>query len=351
MSLVARIGVTAGSFELEVELAASEGELVALLGPNGSGKTTALRALAGLVALDRGRIELGGTVIDDASTGVFVSPEHRRVGVVFQDYALFATMIALDNVAFGLRARGVRRGEARRRAGELLERLGVAAHADRTPRELSGGQAQRVALARALAIDPAMLLLDEPLAALDVATRAEVRRDLRAQLDGCAGVRILVTHDPVDAYVLADRVVVLEAGRVVQSGALADLAAHPRSAYVAELVGVNLLRGRVEAGRLALDTGVSLVVADDGARGATLATVHPRAVSLHRARPEGSPRNVWTTTVAGIDRIGDRARVALGDPIPLTAEITMGSLVDLGLAPGDAVWVSVKATEVSTYPA
>ena len=203
--LAARVGVSLGSLELDVDLTVHDGEVVAVLGPNGAGKTTLLRALAGLVALDRGRIEVDGVVLDEPDTGTFVSVEHRPVGVVFQDYLLFAHLSALENVAFGLRARGTPKTEARRAAMTLLDRFGLADHAHHRPRALSGGQAQRVALARALATGPRLLLLDEPLAALDATTRRDVRRDLRRQLASFGGARILVTHDPVDAYALADQ--------------------------------------------------------------------------------------------------------------------------------------------------
>ena len=202
-----------GTFRLDVELTTKSGETVAVLGPNGSGKTTLFRCLAGLLPIDGGRIELDGEPLDDPAHDVFVRPERRPVAVVFQDYLLFPNLTALENVAFGLRARGVAKAEARARATAWLERVGLADHAHHRPRALSGGQAQRVALARALATEPRLLLLDEPLAALDAGTRGDVRRDLRRHLATFDGVRLLVTHDPVDAYALADRVVILEAGQ------------------------------------------------------------------------------------------------------------------------------------------
>jgi len=212
MSLEARVGLRLGRLDLEVELAVGTGELVVLLGPNGAGKTTLLRALAGLVPLDRGRVVLDGAVLEDTAAGAWVPTERRPVGFVFQDYLLFPHLSALENVAFGLRARGLARAEARRRAAAWLDRVGLAAHAAARPRALSGGQAQRVALARAMVGEPRLLLLDEPLAALDAATRAEVRRDLRRHLASFGGTRLLVTHDPLEALALADRLVVLEGG-------------------------------------------------------------------------------------------------------------------------------------------
>jgi molybdate transport system ATP-binding protein len=349
LDLVARVQL--GALDLDVALRAAPGEVVALLGPNGAGKTTLLRCVAGLQPLDGGRIVLDGAVLDEPAAGVFVPPERRPVGVVFQDYLLFPTMTALENVAFGLRARGTGRHQARAAARAWLERVGLGDHAGHQPRQLSGGQQQRVALARALATEPRLLLLDEPLAALDVGTRSEVRRDLRRHLGGFAGVRLLVTHDPVDAHALADRVVVLEGGRVSQAGTLAQVTAHPRSRYVAELVGVNLLAGDLHHGVLTIPGGGVLVVADlEVADGPALAAVRPQAIALHPDQPHGSPRNCWPATVAEIDQHGDRVRVRLDGALPVTAEITPAALAELGLLPGAPVWASVKATEVVAYP-
>jgi molybdate transport system ATP-binding protein len=347
----AEITLRLGALDLRVALRVAAGETVALLGPNGAGKTTVLRCLAGLRPIDAGSIRIAGTVVDDPAAGVFVPADRRRVGVVFQDYLLFAHLDALDNVAFGLRARGTGRGEARRQARAWLERLGLRDHLHDRPRTLSGGQAQRVALARALVTDPDLLLLDEPLAALDAATRTSVRRDLRRHLDDHPGARLLITHDPVDAHVLADRVVVIEAGRIVQTGTTAEITARPRSAYVAQLVGVNLVPGTLSA--TTLDAGdVRLSVGVDRAPdGAVLATIAPTAVALHRAPPAGSTRNRWATTVDTIDHHHERVRVTLAGPLRITAEITAGALAELDLRPGDAIWASVKATEIRTYPA
>lgn len=341
---------------VEVALAAGSGETVAVLGPNGAGKSTVLRVLAGLLPLEAGRIAVDlehgvPTVWDDPAEHRYVAPERRSVGMVFQEYALFPAMSALENAAFGLRARGMKRPEARRRAQALLDGVGVGDLADRLPSQLSGGQAQRVALARALAPQPTLLLLDEPLAALDVASRALVRRDLRATLNGFGGTTVIVTHDPVDAYALADRVLVLEQGRVAQAGTLASVTAHPRSRYVAELVGLNLLRGQLEQSVLALEGGGFVVVADSSVSGAAFATVRPQSVSLHAHQPDGSPRNTWLLAVADIDRRADRVRVQLAGEVPLVAEVTPSALDDLGLAVGDRVWAAVKATEVTVYPA
>ncbi len=350
MTLDAQIVRTVGTFRLDVDLTIKGGETVAVLGPNGSGKSTLFRCLAGLLPIDGGRVELDGVALDDPACDVFVRPERRPVAVVFQDYLLFPNLTALENVAFGLRARGIGKHEARDLAAGWLERVGLADHIAHRPRALSGGQAQRVALARALATEPRLLLLDEPLAALDAGTRSDVRRDLRRHLATVAGVRILVTHDPVDAYALADRVVILEGGRVVQTGTFDDVIAHPRSRYVADLVGINLLTGVAASGTITLGTG-GTVVAADHVDGPTYAVIQPHSVALYASPPDGSPRNVWPATVADIDRQADRVRVRLAGPVPLVAEVTPAGLDALGLQPGDQTWATVKATEITTYPA
>lgn len=345
MSLVVDVVVQRGALELRVALRVEPGETVAVVGPNGAGKSTLLRVLAGLLPIDEGSVAIDGTVVDDPARGVMVSPEDRSVGVVFQDHLLFPHLTALDNVAFGLRARGVRRREARATADEWLARLDVGSCTASLPSALSGGQAQRVALARALATSPRVLLLDEPLAALDASTRVAVRGELRRHLDSFDGMRVLVTHDPVDAYALADRVVVLDSGRVMQQGTLAAIAATPRSRFVADLVGVNLVEGTVTDGVLVTESGARVVIAD-AVDGPALAVIRPHSVVVSRRVEEGSARNRWAATIAGIDRRGDRARLVLEGELPLVAEITVESLEQLGLRPGDEVHAAVKATDI-----
>jgi molybdate transport system ATP-binding protein len=353
VSLHADVGVDLGAFSLDVSLTVAPGETLAVLGPNGSGKTTLLRTLAGLVALDRGRISIGDgateTVLDDTVTGRFVPPEDRSVGMVFQQYLLFEHMTALDNVAFGLRARGMPTAEARRRAGDWLDRVGLADHALHRPHQLSGGQAQRVALARALAVEPVMLLLDEPLAALDVSTRRQVRRDLRDHLDGFDGVRVLVTHDPLDAYALADRVAIIDDGALVQAGTIAEITAHPRSRYVADLIGTNLIVGTLTADGLVTTDGVTIAVVTD-LTGPAFAVIRPQSVTLSRDTSATSARNTITGRVDGIDRLGDRVRVSVDGPLRLVAEITANALDAMDLRPGDTVHAAVKAVDIETYP-
>ena len=282
---------------------------------------------------------------------MFVAAEQRPVGVVFQDYLLFAHLSALENVAFGLRARGD--AQARTRASAPASGSSGSG-SPTTPvtsrRALSGGQAQRVALARALATEPRLLLLDEPLAALDAGTRGEVRRDLRRHLAAFDGMRLLVTHDPLDAYALADRVVVLEAGRVVQTGTLADVTAHPRSALRRRPGRHEPARRHTRRPRAHHADGRDHRDRVRPARGEAFAAIRPQAISLHLEHPDGSPRNTWRCVVADVDRLADRVRVTLEGEVPLVAEITPAALVALELRPGDPVWAAVKASEVTSYP-
>ncbi|AJP05538.1 ABC transporter ATP-binding protein [Streptomyces cyaneogriseus subsp. noncyanogenus] len=343
--LDARLVVDRGAFRLDVTLTAAPGDVVALLGPNGAGKTTALRALAGLLPLTDGHLRLDGAALDRTP------PESRPVGVVFQDYLLFPHLSALDNVAFGPRCRGAGKAEARARAAEWLDRMGLSEYAGVKPRRLSGGQAQRVALARALATRPRLLLLDEPLAALDARTRLEVRAQLRRHLARFEAVAVLVTHDPLDAMVLADRLVVVEDGRVVQEGIPSDIARHPRTDYIARLVGLNLYRGRAEGHTVRLDAGPAVTTTED-LTGPVFVAFPPGAVTLHRERPTGaSARNLWRCEVAGLETHGDQIRADLTGELPLTADLTTVAAAELGLHPGTPVWAAVKAAQTHAYPA
>nr|WSZ94334.1 ABC transporter permease [Streptomyces sp. NBC_00857] len=328
-------------------LDAGPGTTIAVVGPNGAGKTTLLRALLGLTPRAHAELRLGD--LDVTSL-----PPHRRgVAWVPQNGALFPHLSALANTAYGLRAHGVRRAEARRSAQEWLDRLGVGHLAHRRPHQVSGGQAQRVALARALAARPRLLLLDEPLAALDQTTRARVRHTLRGHLDGFGGVCLIVTHDPVEAVSLADRVLVLDGGRTLQDAPPTEVTRHPRSPWVARMLGRNAWTGTSGPDGLRLADGGRLVVAEPPADGErVLAIIAPEAVSVHRERPGGSPRNVWRGTVREITALGSRLRVLItSDEAPdLIAEITPGAAAELGLAEGVSVWTSVKATEVTLVP-
>lgn len=350
MTLDANIFVRQGEFTLEAEFQIAEGEVLAVLGPNGSGKSTLLRTICGLQPIDRGRITIDGRIVDDAESETFVMPEHRHTGVVFQDHSLFANLTALENIAFGLRARRVPRAAARSTAARWLDRIGLDDLAGSKPSRLSGGQAQRVALARALAMEPRLLLLDEPMSALDVRAGAEMRRDLRAHLDDRPITTLLITHDPVDAFALADRVMVIEEGRVTQTGSLDHVTTHPRSRHIADMVGLTLVRGVVHDSALTTSTGAVLVVPADTSDGPSVASIRPGSVTLHRHRPEGSARNVWSMTVRDIDRHPERVRIRLDGPIALVAELTPSGQDALGIRMGDTVWASVKASEIGLAP-
>lgn len=328
-------------------LDAPPGTTIAVVGPNGAGKTTLLRALLGLTPRAHATLRLG-------DSDVTALPPHRRgVAWVPQDGALFPHLSALTNTAYGLRAHGVPRAEARREAQGWLDRLGVGHLAHRRPAQLSGGQAQRVALARALAARPRLLLLDEPLAALDQTTRARVRHTLRGHLAEFGGVCLIVTHDPVEAVSLADRVLVLEDGRALQDEPPAEVTRHPRSPWVARMLGHNAWPGTATADGLAPEDGGHLVVAEPLPAGTdALAVIAPEAVSVHRERPTGSPRNVWPGTVREITSGGSRLRLLItsAEAPDLVAEITPAAAAELGIADGTAVWTSVKATETTIVP-
>ncbi|MGK4584181.1 ABC transporter ATP-binding protein [Kitasatospora sp. HPMI-4] len=349
-ALDAHLRIDRGTFRLDMPLTAAPGEVLALLGPNGAGKSTALRALAGLLPLTEGHLRLDGSVLEDPATGLHTPAESRPVGVVFQDYLLFPHLSALDNIAFGLRCRGADRKTSRAQARPWLERLGLAEHGDSRPRALSGGQAQRVALARALAVRPRLLLLDEPLAALDARTRLEVRAELRRHLAEFEAVAVLVTHDPLDAMVLADRLVVIEGGRVVQTGTPSEIARHPRTDYIARLVGLNLYQGTADGHTVTLPGGEKLATTEE-LTGPAFVAFPPTAVTLHRTRPQSSARNVWQLEVAGLDLHGDQVRVDLTGELPLTADLTPAAATELDLAPGTRVWAAVKAAQTHAYPA
>lgn len=342
--------VTRGDFTAELDLHVEAGEVVGVLGENGAGKSTLLRVLAGLTPLDEGTLRLGDRVVDDPATDVLVAPDERPTGLVLQDPTLFPHLDLRDNAAFGLRRQGMTKDAARAVAEDWLARLGVIDQARSRPRDVSGGQAQRAAIARALARDPDVLLLDEPLSALDQDGRTLVRRLLRGEERRPDRAVVLVSHDPVDALSLTDRLVVLEDGRVSQTGTPAEITRRPRSAFVARLVGLNLLEGAATAGVVRLSGGAELVTASD-LPGAVFVTVAPHSIALYRSRPDGSPRNTWAAPVEDLEAVGDRVRVALGGPIPLVAEVTPAAVADLALVPGQQVWATVKATDIDVYPA
>ncbi|GHG57457.1 ABC transporter permease [Streptomyces griseocarneus] len=332
---------------VETALQAEAGTTIAVVGPNGAGKTTLLRALLGLTPRARATaLTLGGT---ETST----APPHRRgIAWVPQDGALFPHLTALRNTAYGLRTQGIPRSQAHREALHWLESLGMAHLAGRRPAQLSGGQAQRVALARALASRPRLLLLDEPLAALDQSTRARVRHTLRTHLAGFPGVCLIVTHDPVEAVSLADHVLVLEEGRTTQYATPAELTRHPRSPWTARMLGHNAWPAEANPdGTLRLEDGAELTPADSPATPRGLAVVPTTAVQLHTTRPTGSSaRNAWQGKVAELAPQGGRVRALVSGTPDVVAEITPAAAADLALAEGTPVWVTVKATEVTFVP-
>jgi molybdate transport system ATP-binding protein len=347
VTLSVDISVSRGDFVVTAAFDARDGETLALLGPNGAGKSTLVQTLAGLVVPDDGHVALDG--IDLTET----PPPDRPVGIVFQDLRLFPHLSALENVAFPLRARKLARAEARERAEAALRHVGAAQLAAKRAPQLSGGEAQRVALARAIVTEPRLLLLDEPLSALDVRSRRELRIVLRQTLSEFEGVRILVTHDPVEAMTLADRIVILEDGAVTHRGTPSAIRTAPRTPYAAELVGLNLFSGpltRLEpgTGAVATETG-SIVVGwtEDLVDGANVVSlVRPADVILHVERPAGSARNVLHGRVELVTVEGERARVRLGSRPPVTAEITLGSAERLGIREDRELWASFKALEV-----
>ena len=358
-------------FTLDVSLSVARGEIVAVLGPNGAGKSTLLGVLAGLLRPDSGRVVLGGRVITDTGAGVHVPTHRRGVGLLAQQALLFPHLTALANVAFGPRCHGVARRAATERARRLLAGVDVGELAHRRPAQLSGGQAQRVALARALAGEPELLLLDEPLAALDIdsapAMRGLLRRVVRGAGPGDPGTTaLLVTHDVLDALVLADRVVVLTGGSIVEQGSTRDVLTRPRSPFAARIAGLNLVPGAAVAGGLRTADGTTVSGQGTGeglvAGAAAVAVFPPSAVAVFRERPDGSPRNVVQVQLAGMEPRGEVIRLR-GEPVDggppwvsgLAADVTPAAVADLGLAdalaPGARLWYAVKATEVQVHPA
>jgi molybdate transport system ATP-binding protein len=332
-ALALDITVPLRSFQLRLALDVGR-ETFALVGPSGAGKTTVLRAIAGLVKPRQGRISLNGHVLFDAAARVDEPPEERRVGLVFQEYALFPHMTVAQNVGYAGRAH----------VADLLDRFGIAHLARARPRELSGGERQRVALARALARQPDVLLLDEPLSALDAHTRAGIRAELKQILDGLGLPVLLVTHDFQDATVLADHVAVVVEGRILQLGTPAELIARPADAFVAAFTGANLLHGRVvrtmgELTEVALSDG-SLVYSVDEAVGDVDVAIYPWEVSIARDQPEDSTLNHVRAPIASLVPIGNRARIQVG---PIVGEVTVASVDRLGIGQGDTVVASFKA--------
>lgn len=352
-----------GTLLLEVDFQVPPGGVVGLLGPNGAGKTSILHALAGLRRPSRGRVSLNGRVLVDVEEGIRVPAAGRHAGMAFQDDLLFPHLTVVENVAFGPRARGADRSEAETRARRWLERLHAEGLAERRPDRLSGGEAQRVALARALATEPECLLLDEPLSALDAQARLEVRRELKTVLEGFSGPAILVTHDPLEAVGLADRLLILERGRITQRGSVEEVTARPRSSWVARLLGLNFFRG-VSSGRTVEVGGGLLLATGDGPTGDVCGVFEPSRVRVQAAEaiePAGRPRwtadtprpggpGSWLAPLAGVESLGSRFRLHLRGPLPLVAEASLNSDELDRLSRQGAVRVSVPPDAVRIYP-
>ena len=353
---------------VRLALGVGQGETVAVMGPNGAGKSTLFGLCAGLLRPDVGEVRLGERVLADAS-GAWVPPHRRGIALLAQEPLLFPHLSALENVAFAPRAAGASRRAARAAAERWLAEADAVGLAARRPAELSGGQAQRVAIARALAAEPRVLLLDEPFAALDVDAAPALRRLLRRVL--ADRTALVVTHEPLDAHLLADRVVVLESGHVVESGSTAELLERPRSRFAAGLGGLNFLTGRatgagLEVAGLGEVTGIVPEGAGLRVPGEGVAVFRPETVSVFRADqvPHGSPRNAWTARVRELEPRGAQVRVhceaaptaverevAEGERAHLVADVTPAAAAELDLTPGSAVVLSVKAAAVSLYSA
>lgn len=342
----------------DVRLTLQPGEVVAVLGANGAGKSTLLSLVAGLTRPDTGMIGLDRKVLVDTRDGTWVPPHLRGVVLLAQQALLFPHLTARENVAFGPRSHGIGRQDARATAMRWLAAVDAAEFADRKPHQLSGGQAQRIAIARALAADPVLLLLDEPMAALDVAVAPALRQLLRTVLRGTGRTALFVTHDLIDALSLADRVVVMEAGRIVEDGPARTVLAHPRSAFAARIAGIDLVAGTISATGVITADGLEVhgqieTGAVPGEPG--VAVFRPSAVAVHLSPPTGSPRNHFPVVVSELEPRGEIVRVRSADngrgSGGLVSDITAAAAADLELVPGKQVYFAVKATEVTVHPA
>jgi molybdate transport system ATP-binding protein len=348
------VSATVAKRGLDVAFGVAAGEVLAVVGPNGAGKSTTAAVIAGLLGGDRVQVRVGNRTLTDTERGVFVPVHERRVGVLLQDPLLFPHLSVLGNVLFAA-GRGA---QARRCALRWLEQVGAGELAGRKPGELSGGQAQRVALARALAADPGVLLLDEPLAGLDVAAAAAIRAQLRTVLTGDDRAGLLITHDLLDVLGLADRVMVLEEGRIADVGSVTDVLAAPRSRFGARLAGVNAVRGVIDGAAVLRSAshawhGVPTVALASGAD--AVAVFPPTAVAVFRDQPHGSPRNSVFVRITALEVAGGVVRVRAaelaGGVATLAADITPEAVADIGLSVGDCVWFTVKTQEVSLHAA
>lgn len=332
-------------FLVDIELDIAPGTVLAMVGPNGAGKTTVVSALAGLNPLEAGHINLNGVTLDNPGDGAFVPPSDRQIGVVFQDGLLFPHLDVRANIGFGLTARDSGRDQIEGSVDRWLDRLGLRGLAGRLPRELSGGEAQRVALARALVLEPDMLILDEPMGSLDVSSRSQVRSLIKSFLYEFEQPALVISHDPLEAFMLGDEIAIIEEGSITQRGSVDDIRMHPATKYAADVAGTNLVAGTASGDTVTVGSHTLHIPATD-TEGRVVVSFHPRTVALHIGQPEGSPRNVWHTTIDRIDDLDSIVRVRTGGPLPVIAEVTKGAAETLALVPGMAIWVSVKATEL-----
>jgi molybdate transport system ATP-binding protein len=342
---------TVSERDVDVAFDVDRGETVALLGPNGAGKSTILAVAAGLLRPDTGRVALEDrplTVLGHPERDVDVAPHDRQVALLAQDALLFPHLSVLDNVAFGPRSRGASRSAARTEAVRWIEEVGIVELSDRRPAQLSGGQAQRAAVARALAADPRLLLLDEPMAALDVAVTPALRQTLRRVL--ADRTVLLVTHDALDALLLSDRVLVIDGGRIVEHGVSSEVLARPRSAFTAQLAGLNMIVGTWQGDGVLtragsrLEGNVTGPLPEPGAP--VVAVFAPRAVGIFLDRPGGSPRNALDVTISHLEPHAGQIRARADE---LSADITPQAAAELDLAPGSRVYFTIKANEVTVY--
>jgi molybdate transport system ATP-binding protein len=336
--LNARVVLQHGDLSLDVEIVVERGETVAIMGPNGAGKTTFLYALLGWLPLQSGWVLLDNEIFEAPGQDHVTPTQDRKLGMVFQDGLLFPHLNVAENISFG----------AGRNADnhDLIERLDVLPLSDKYPSELSAGQTQRVALARTLAARPKMVLLDEPLASLDLTARIGARNSIRSALEQSLAGALLVTHDPTDAFALAQKVLILEDGKVTQFGTPDQIRSQPKSRWVADLMGWNVFHGVGHGSSVTLADGTQLATSESELSGETMVMISPSSVALFLERPGGSPRNSWLCRIQRVEHLDSLARVSLSGPLDLYADITSDAAHELDLTPGRELWVSVKATEV-----
>ena len=342
-------------FSLEIGFEVKPAETLVIIGPSACGKTTTLNLIAGLMDPDEGRVALGDRVLFDRRSGASVPTEQRRIGYVFQDFALFPHMTVKENVAYGLQARRRPKAEIPKKVDEVLGLLGITHLRERRPEALSGGERQRVALARAIACDAEILLLDEPLGSLDAQTRNRVRGELQRMLRVIGRIAIMVTHDYIDALTFGDRICVMDRGRVLQMGPRDELLHHPKSRFVADLTGVNFFEGTISSGSkdglVEVWVGESCVHVASERRdmGGVLVAFFPSDVTISTERPSGSARNVFQSQIKEIIHLGDKVRLSLNGAMPMCAEISADTREEMSIGEGDTVYASLKATAIRTY--